>query len=1149
MSLQQQTALPAPGESSRAVLSPVPDRSVAHYLRLDRALVTSLLVLAFMLGSFAIGHHTFWLHLATGRYLADDLSGLGVDPFLYTTTGILWVNHSWLYDLIIYGLHSTIGGPALVLLKAILLVATAWIMLQVRPERGNVWLNVVCVGLGLVAMSPLLVLDQACLSVFFLALTLYLLLRPVEETRRISWWWLPPLILLWVNLDSWFILGPLCVILVLAGEAFAYLLTRNEADGAAATGERESRVVRRHRLRTLGVVTLVSLGACLVNPFGYRAFTLPPELAYILAMSGDFWPGSMVAAGTALASIDRLDPSFLIHFSHWQSPFADDYWLRWTLGPNLAGLAYWLLLLAGVASYLAPLILDKDARTQQYSWPRFLLWLVFALLSLAMARFILFFAVVAAPITAWNWWTILQRLPPTRAGNRFVRSGAILGRWLTLGALIGLLLLCWPGWIQGRWGSGDSLYRVHWDVVPDPGLVEAAAQLGELQTKGELDRCWNYSPELASYCAWYSPNVKLFFDLRFGLIRDKARDLALIRRALQLQAIPVPAKDKDRVKAVTAAVAQGEELMERYQVSHVALTGLTADPDLLPPADRLLTVPRHWSLTFADGNTVIFRWSAAALTLPADSGPGAGFKALAFTGPAKKIGAPDDQIIFPEPPSSLANYLFGQKRAPLALARGWYYLRSYDVLRIYAKNLKRDLTVGYDDNNYDYSLPALALYGGDLAAMAPQVGLAAAPLHAGGSLAALETLKARSAAPVSLPELPLLTMQAARQAIAENPNAPGAYRLLFDAVEALEREEDLEVSKAAGRFCEFRKVARHTQKLAALQHLVLLRPQDIDAHQLLADFMLKMKYDDAALAQIRTIQEIVGRQPALAANKQESLGRKTVEEISKDLAKEVDEKKAYLAQISDGLRPAEKGLLAVVPPELLPPELAGRMDKKMYPFGLGLALVALEQFEAQDMGKLAPHQQSYIFAEWLKLLTSMGRMKELHNLLAAHDMGKDLGFPGRLAYCHFAAAMGAYTGCDRMLADIESVFQKASGGAVPEAWLSIDADVSDPAGLYLFAGLPAEAAGAHHPTQLALMTLGRLARLDQTHRQPGISLVSLAETRMARGLIALEAGDPEKAERFLAATLRLMSPLYQFGDQAVAEFYLRHIRAAKARHK
>jgi hypothetical protein len=299
------------------------------------------------------------------------------------------------------------------------------------------------------------------------------------------------------------------------------------------------------------------------------------------------------------------------------------------------------------------------------------------------------------------------------------------------------------------------------------------------------------------------------------------------------------------------------------------------------------------------------------------------------------------------------------------------------------------------------------------------------------------------------------------------------------------------------------------------------------------------------------MQEIISRQPSLAESKHGAAGRKTVDEISKDLTREVDEKKAYLAQISADLLPAQKGLLAVVPPDLLRPDLGSRIDKKMYPFGLGLALAGLEHFQTQDMSQLSADQRRYIFEVWLKLLTSMGRMKEMHSLLAAHNMGKDqdLGFPGRLAYCHFAAAMGAYAGCDGMLAEIESVFQKGSGRVVPEAWLSVDANISDPAGLYLFAGLPGEAAGAYHPTQLALMTMARLAALDQAHRQAGISLVSLAETRFARGLIALEAGDPGKAEHFLTAALRLMSPSYEFGDQAVAEFYLRHIQLAKALRK
>src|SRR5207245_2933561 len=76
-----------------------------------------------------------------------------------------------------------------------------------------------CTALAILAMSPRLLLQPACLSFFFLGLTLWWLWRgqtaaetPVTFGRDVKRY--GPLLLLfalWANLDSWFLLGPLLV--------------------------------------------------------------------------------------------------------------------------------------------------------------------------------------------------------------------------------------------------------------------------------------------------------------------------------------------------------------------------------------------------------------------------------------------------------------------------------------------------------------------------------------------------------------------------------------------------------------------------------------------------------------------------------------------------------------------------------------------------------------------------------------------------------------------------------------------------------------------------------------------------------------------------------------------------------------------------
>src|SRR5262249_3377692 len=126
---------PAPTAEAPAAEAPAADRPDAATADADRLLAgldigLSLLVLAlaFLLASFAVKNSDFWLHLATGRDLAQGRYSFGTDPYSFTTEGRYWVNHSWLFDLILYYLYQ-LGGPAVVLAKAALVTATAGVVL------------------------------------------------------------------------------------------------------------------------------------------------------------------------------------------------------------------------------------------------------------------------------------------------------------------------------------------------------------------------------------------------------------------------------------------------------------------------------------------------------------------------------------------------------------------------------------------------------------------------------------------------------------------------------------------------------------------------------------------------------------------------------------------------------------------------------------------------------------------------------------------------------------------------------------------------------------------------------------------------------------------------------------------------------------
>src|SRR5438132_8345352 len=69
---------------------------------LDRLFFLLVCALAFLLASTPARNSDLWLHLASGRLLAQGHFPGRTDPFASSTTGTFWVNHAWLSDALLY---------------------------------------------------------------------------------------------------------------------------------------------------------------------------------------------------------------------------------------------------------------------------------------------------------------------------------------------------------------------------------------------------------------------------------------------------------------------------------------------------------------------------------------------------------------------------------------------------------------------------------------------------------------------------------------------------------------------------------------------------------------------------------------------------------------------------------------------------------------------------------------------------------------------------------------------------------------------------------------------------------------------------------------------------------------------------------------
>jgi len=212
-----------------------------------------------LLGDASIG----W-HIRNGERMLRTHSITRVDPFSVTMGGQTWYAWEWLYDAKIAGIHHWMGLNGVVFFTAVIIALTFALTLHLCLRRGaDLPVAALLLALSLGVSMIHLFARPHVLSWLFTVIWFQLLdssesANPAASQRRL--WYLPALMLLWVNVHGGFVLGFALLGLYLLSAAIRYYRSRD--------GE-ESRSLAQ-RSKTLGIVTVASLAASLINPYGYE---------------------------------------------------------------------------------------------------------------------------------------------------------------------------------------------------------------------------------------------------------------------------------------------------------------------------------------------------------------------------------------------------------------------------------------------------------------------------------------------------------------------------------------------------------------------------------------------------------------------------------------------------------------------------------------------------------------------------------------------------------------------------------------------------------------------------------------------------------------------------------------------------------------
>ncbi len=230
--------------------------------RASFALVLVITAAAFAAGFSKIADLDFWWHLQTGKVIASTHEIPKQEIFSYTARGNEYIDHEWLFQLLIIFLYSKFGPAGIAVLKCLVVSSTFVAAALYAVNRGVPPLAAGGITLLAIAGAITRFIERPELfSTLFAVLTYILVDRHQRTGDRRPLFVLPLLCALWANIHAAVIVG-----LVIQAASVAGALARR----------------RPERLPLHALSFLASVAATGLNPYGYRVLAVPFELTKII---------------------------------------------------------------------------------------------------------------------------------------------------------------------------------------------------------------------------------------------------------------------------------------------------------------------------------------------------------------------------------------------------------------------------------------------------------------------------------------------------------------------------------------------------------------------------------------------------------------------------------------------------------------------------------------------------------------------------------------------------------------------------------------------------------------------------------------------------------------------------------------------------
>ena len=215
-----------------------------------------------------------WLHLRMGWWISHHGFVPSYDVLSCTISGKPWVNHEWLFQVLVFQVQKAYGFDGLISMQSFVVALTFLVLLFLGYNRERQWLIVFTLLMVLMVYQTRFTIRPDIFSLLFFVLYIYIL--SLHISKRWALWALVVLQILWSNMHGFFFFGPL-----LAGLGVLSELIKRRVPlpfewntvGRLTDGEYSS----------LKKILPLLMLACCVNPLTFKGAWYPVGVFFHLA--------------------------------------------------------------------------------------------------------------------------------------------------------------------------------------------------------------------------------------------------------------------------------------------------------------------------------------------------------------------------------------------------------------------------------------------------------------------------------------------------------------------------------------------------------------------------------------------------------------------------------------------------------------------------------------------------------------------------------------------------------------------------------------------------------------------------------------------------------------------------------------------------